>query len=104
MTWSPAPGARPPRKPITTAPPAFPPLLPILHVAALLGVVGWAVFVTATTDPWQAMGLVSLTCALAYKLVAMVEAARAAERAKRLEFETARVECTELVEQWLDER
>ena len=103
MTWSPPPGARPPRKPITTAPPALPPLLPILHVTALLGVVGWALFLAATTDPWLAMLLVGLTCALAYKLVAMVDAVRAAELAKRVEFETARAEYAELDEQWLEE-
>jgi hypothetical protein len=87
VPWDPERGARPRRHPITGAPPpvpaSVPPLLPMLHVAALLGVVGWAVFLAATTTPWVAMGSVTLTCALAYKLVATVQAYRAAERAER---------------------
>ncbi|RVX39127.1 hypothetical protein EDD27_1470 [Nonomuraea polychroma] len=53
------------------------PVTPLLQVAALLGVVGWAVFLAVTTNPWLAMAAVGLTCVAAYKLIAMVEAVRA---------------------------
>jgi hypothetical protein len=101
VIWSPAPGGRGrPRAPITAAtpptspiigaitspplvcpPPSWDAVLPVLQVTALHGVLGWAVFLAVTTDPWLAMFVVGLTCALAIKIVTAIRAAgRTAER------------------------
>ncbi|MFI7455467.1 hypothetical protein ACIBQX_48970 [Nonomuraea sp. NPDC049714] len=92
MTWSPAPGARPSRLPLVSPPSPWEVLLPMLQTTALLGVVGWAVFLAVTTDPWLAMLVISLTCALAHKIVTAVRAAERAKRSEPVTFDAGRVD------------
>ncbi|MEV4364599.1 hypothetical protein [Nonomuraea sp. NPDC049625] len=107
MTWSPAPGDRhsswrpsrhlfrtpiTPTPPLVSPPPPWEVLLPMLQVAALLGVVGWAVFLAVTTDPWLAMLVVGLTCALAHKIVTVVRAVERAQGAEPVAFDAGRVD------------
>ncbi|MFI9846728.1 hypothetical protein ACIHFD_57580 [Nonomuraea sp. NPDC051941] len=108
MIWSPAPGDhrpswRPSRRlsrtpitpttpPLVSPPPPWEVLLPMLQVAALLGVVGWAVFLAVTADPWLAMLVVGLTCGLAHKIVTVIRAVERAQQAEPVAFDAGRVD------------